>query len=37
MRCLCIADATTVSRPDHNLYFQEDEGQYIVYTDGAGY
>jgi hypothetical protein len=37
MRCLYIADAATVSRLDHNLYFQKDEGQYIVYTDDAGY
>jgi hypothetical protein len=37
MRCLYIADASTVSRLGNNLYFQEDAGQYIVYTDGRGY
>jgi hypothetical protein len=39
MRCLYISDSTTTqaSRLDHNLYFQADEGQYIVYTDGSGF
>lgn len=39
MRCLFIENPgpTTVTSLDNNLYFQEDDGQYIVYTDGAGY